>query len=220
MIPVAQLLNIMYAPRLYVHPGHLPPACTPGADLPADIVNQKLIETHGLETRIEFSMPADPLVARCVQHWMRLPRICLLIGAHSLRSVLIQASRFAKLDAICRQFLCLPLPVFPVEDASGAPNSVTAPLRARCENNEIASIDPIDEEVIVEAGLVQMGSLLQRLPPALRQRLALLFSPALQPCVLRFASEEQASPQTPDGLNVSVFSYAVNYALLKPTSIS
>lgn len=205
MNATAQFLNIMYAPRLYAHADHWPEPFSPAAGrLPASIANQRLIDVHQLETQLDFDLPGDPLLMRCLEHWERLPRICLLIGTHCLRDVLIRAPHYARLDSVCQQFLCLPI------------QSISNTNLHRFDRD----VDWDDDTVRIGSGVEHLGALLHRLPFALRQRLPLLFSCDVADRVRQLSSNEVQHDRPTTEPNLTLFLLAVNYALLEPSILS
>ena len=189
------LLSLMYAPADYAHPDHLP-AGAPEA-LPAALVHQWLIDRHGLSTRIDAVPSADPLADRCVAHWRRLPRICLLMGARHRRAALLDARRYWQLDPPCRRFLALPL--------AGADLGV----RRRDDGNHG---DDCSNANLLTTGAALLAPAFRRLTPALRQRLPLLFPRAAYDAVR--AVSLSSSDAAGDAVDLPLFCFAIRYARL------
>lgn len=200
MKPSAQLLSVMYAPCLYTHADHWPSEMH---QMPSGIANRRLIELHGLDTRLDFDIPDDPLLAQCVDHWARLPRVCELIGVQCLRSTLMHAPRYARLDPICRRFLSLPLPV------------------VRTYRDRPVTALPNDGQpmAVVAAGLAYVEARLARLPAALSQRFRLLFPSELTTRIPR-PTAAGSQPCAAPALNITLFRQAVSHALLEPSAVS
>ncbi|WZV79564.1 type III secretion apparatus protein OrgA/MxiK [Burkholderia pseudomallei] len=98
MNPLA-LMRVMYGPLGYAHPDHRTIADVDLARMPADVANQWLIDHHRLDTAIDFDWRGAPRAAPCVDHWARLPRIAYLIGVQRLRAALVERGRYVRLDA-------------------------------------------------------------------------------------------------------------------------
>lgn len=196
MMNPTRLLRIMYAPVDYTVPGHWP---HPDLDLhhvPASFANQILISHHRLETRIHFHPPADPILDACLGHWTQLPRICQLIGSKRLQAPLLQEGHYWQLAPICRQFLSLPLP-----QAGAADLQTGWDAETQC----------------LTAGVNYLMPALWQLPLPLRQRLPLLF-PSSMAQQLRTGLE--GLPGQPTGIDQSLFSFAVHYALIDQPYLS
>jgi type III secretion system OrgA/MxiK family protein len=185
----AALLKIMYAPCAYAHPEHRTIA---GVDLdrvPASAANQLLIDHYALDTRIDFDLRADPEAARCLDSWIHLRRICFLMGVQCLRTALVERARYLRLDPLAQRFLCLPLR--PVQ---------AAPCVAEPDGTQILA-----------AGSACVAAVFRRFPEPLRQRLPLLFPKAFEP---HLRDQLHGGPSHRVGWHPSLFSFAVNYALL------
>lgn len=204
MKPSAQLLSVMYAPCLYTHADHWPAAMR---RMPSGIANRRLIELHGLDTRLDFDMPNDPLLAQCIDHWARLPRVCELIGVRCLRSSLMRAPHYSRLDPVCKRFLSLPLPL-------------PLPIGQTCRNEPVSAMPNHGQPMAaVAAGLAYVEARLARLPAALRQRLPLLFPSGLDTRP-RGPSITGGQPSAAPTLNITLFRQAVSHALLEPSAVS
>lgn len=195
MNPLA-LMRVMYGPLGYAHPDHRTITGVDLARMPADVANQWLIDHHRLDTAIDFDWRGAPRAAPCVDHWARLPRIAYLIGVQRLRAALVERGRYVRLDASSQRFLCMPLAAVPKAACAGMP----------------------DEDAIVAAGAACLTAALHDAPRALRQRLPLLFPRAH---AARLASGlDGAHDDARAAWSSSLFSFAVNHALLEPAPVS
>lgn len=197
MMTQVQLLRIMYAPVDYTAPGHWPHPDLDPRHLPASVANQILISHHRLETRIHFSLPADPVLTACLGHWTRLPRICQLIGSKRLQASLLQQGHYWQLDPVCRQFLNLPLPQ---TGAASLPQAGQHP-----------------ETPCLAAGLDYLMPVFWQLPLPLRQRLPLLFPPTM---AQQLSTGLEGLPGQQSGIDQPLFSLAVHYALIDQPYLS
>jgi type III secretion system OrgA/MxiK family protein len=198
MTPTAQLLNVMYAPVAYTHADHWPASLGHRSRrVPASIANERLIAVHSLATRLDFEIEQDSFAALCVAHWATLPRVCELIGARFLRTALVHAHVFAKLDSVCQRFMMLPLPcIVDYGDATLQPHHAMSPERA-----------------LTEVGLSQLNNVIASLPHALQQRLRLLF-----PFSLRSHAQTRLPLGTDRGVasqSVTLLNHALKYALIE-----
>ncbi|WP_175919820.1 type III secretion apparatus protein OrgA/MxiK [Burkholderia pyrrocinia] len=190
------LIQVIYGPLGYAHPDHRTIDGVDLARMPADIANQWLIDHHRLDTAIDFDWRAAPLATPCVDHWARLPRIAFLIGVQRLRVALVEHGRYVRLDASSQRFLCVPLAAVPKAACAGAP----------------------DDDAIAAAGAACVAAALRAAPRALRQRLPLLFPRAH---ATRLASElDDTRGDARVACSPTLFSFAVNYALLDPAPAS
>lgn len=194
MNPVA-LMRVMYAPLAYAHTEHRTLAGTALERLPASVANQLLIDHHSLDTRIEFDLHADEDAQRCIERWNALPRVCFLMGAHRLRAALIEQGRYPRLDRLCQQFLCLPLPAAPAVPGMAMPDDFT----------------------LLGCGAQCAAPVFRRLPRPVRQRVPLLFSKTLWPRLDALMNGNH----TADGprWHPSLFSFAMTYAQLEPSAL-
>ena len=185
----AALLKIMYAPCAYAHPEHRSIDGVGLEHVPDSVANQLLIDHYGLDTRIDFDLRSDSEAKQCLDYWVHLPRICFLMGIQCLRSVLVAQARYLRLDPLAQRFLCLPLR--PVQ---------AAPRVAEPDGTHILA-----------AGSACVAAVLRRFPEPLRQRLPLLFPKAFEP---HLRDQLSRDPSHRIGWHPSLFSFAVNYALL------
>ncbi len=189
------LLGIMYGPYDYVHSDRRRATGVALDQLPRSIANQLLIERHALDTRIDFTLPDDPYLHRCVAHWSRLPRICFLMGVRRLRATLVEQRRYLRLDPIAQRFASVPVAV----DVAISED-----------------LEPDDIDVLA-AGMITMSVALRLLPKPLLPRLALLFPQRFERELWKRLERRAESA----GIwNPSLFISAVTYALLEPASLS
>lgn len=189
----AMILSIMYGPYGYAHPDHRMVADVDLVQLPVNMANQLLIDHHGLATGIDFNVNVDLTTQQCLHHWTRLPRICYLMGVQIMRTALVECSRYLHLDQVSQQFLCLPL----------------RPTSSR------AHADEPDDMAILAAGVSSIAAVLRRLPQPLQQRLPLLFP---RDFATRLSGQLQGKRNSCTEWYPSLFSFAVNYALLDPAT--
>lgn len=189
----ATILSIMYGPYGYAHPDHRKVADVDLMQLPVNMANQLLIDHHGLTTGIDFDVNVDLATQQCLHHWARLPRICYLMGVQSMRTALVECSRYLHLDQVSQQFLCLPL--------RPTPSRVHA--------------DEPDDMAILAAGVSSIAAVLRCLPQPLQQRLPLLFP---RDFATRLSGQLQGKRNSRAEWYPSLFSFAVNYALLDPAT--
>jgi type III secretion system OrgA/MxiK family protein len=185
----AAVLTIMYAPCAYAHPEHRSIAGVDLGRLPGAVANQLLIDHHGFDTRIDFDFSLDHEAKRYIDYWIHLPRICFLMGIQCLRTALVEQARYLRLDPLAQRFLCLPL----------------RPVQAGTRMQE-----PNDTNVLA-AGSACVAAVFRRFPEPLRQRLPLLFPKAFEP---HLHDQLNGDPSDCIGWHPSLFSFAVNYALL------
>ncbi len=188
-------MQVMYGPLGYAHADHRTIADIDLARLPADLANQWIIDHHRLDTALDFDWRDAPFVRACVDHWAHLPRVAFLIGVQRLRATLVAHGRYAWLDPAGRRFLCLPIPAVPNATCTGAP----------------------DDRAILAAGAASLAGALRDAPRALRQRLPLLFPRACAPSP---AAGLDAFRDAHDACPPTLFSFAMNHALLDPASVS
>ncbi|MDN7674936.1 type III secretion apparatus protein OrgA/MxiK [Burkholderia oklahomensis] len=190
------LMQVMYGPLGYAHPDHRTVAGIELARMPSDTANQWLIDHHRLDTAIDFDWRDAPFARRCIDHWARLPRIAFLIGVQRLRVPLVEHGRYVRLDPSSQRFLCVPLAAVPKAACAGAP----------------------DDDAVVAAGSACIAAALRDAPRALRQRLPLLFPRAH---ATRLDSElGHARDDARVVWSPTLFSFAVNHALLDPEPVS
>jgi type III secretion system OrgA/MxiK family protein len=202
MRPTAQLLSVMYAPHLYIHADYWPASLgAKGDDVPASIVNQRLIDEYDLDSRLDFSVSHDVLLTQCIMHWTRLPRIFELVGLRCLRSRFLRASAYASLDPDARRFLLLPLSV----------------RKAGDEPSGLGESNDASPATAIAAGLTHFESRTRLFPRALRQRLMLLFSRELNLRLSALCSMPATSPGGSAVINLGLFQQAVNHALFEPS---
>ncbi|SIT45002.1 Oxygen-regulated invasion protein OrgA [Paraburkholderia ribeironis] len=189
------LMGIMYGPYDYVHPDRRRADGVALDQLPRSIANQLLIERHALDTRINFALPDDPYLQRCVAHWSRLPRICFLMGVRRLRATLVEQRRYLRLDPLAQRFASVPVAV-----------------------DVAISEDPEpDDTDVLAAGMATMSVALRRLPKPLLPRLALLFPQRFE---LELWKRLEHQAELAGIWNPSLFIFAVSHALLEPASLS
>ncbi|AOJ10149.1 type III secretion apparatus protein OrgA/MxiK [Burkholderia mayonis] len=190
------LMQVMYGPLGYAHPDHRTIAGVALARVPADVANQWLIDHHRLDTAIDADWHSAPLARSCVDHWARLRRIAFLIGVQRLRAALVEHGRYVRLDPSSQRFLCMPLAAVPKAACASAP----------------------DDDAIVAAGAACIAAALRDAPRALHQRLPLLFPRAH---AARLASElGGARDDARAAWSPTLFSFAMNHALLDPAPVS
>ncbi|AUH51349.1 type III secretion apparatus protein OrgA/MxiK [Chromobacterium sp. ATCC 53434] len=174
------LRAILFDPLGYLHPRRLrlPPALIGPGQRAA--VNDLLIAGYRLDT--DWPATASLDAGPWLRHWRRLPQIAYLMGCHAKRAALGWQGGLLRLPDWARPFAALPLP----SDAA-APG---APLSHLC---------------LLRAGYGQLLAWGGDMPPALRQRLPLLFPPELD--------VEAAAATVPDPLLLTL---AIQYAQRHP----
>lgn len=189
------ILRVMYGPLDYAHPHHRVIDGVNLACLPAPLANQWIIDHHCLDVTIPVDWCAAPLVRQCVSNWAHLPRVGFLIGVQLLRAALVEDGWYPQLDASSQRFLCLPLPCVPKIPWLGASH----------------------DHMIFFTGLGFIASMLRDAPLALRQRLPLLFPPSNTPhLAVELCNYDHASTASA----YSLFSFAMNHALLEATAVA
>ncbi|AOJ09964.1 type III secretion apparatus protein OrgA/MxiK [Burkholderia mayonis] len=190
------LMHVIYGPFVYAHPDHRTVDGVDLARVPAGIANQWMIDRYHLDTAIDFDLQDVPLARTCIDHWVRLPRIAFLIGVQRLRAALVEHGRYVHLDPSSQRFLCVPHAAVPKAECTGLPG----------------------DDAIIAAGAACIAAALRDAPRALRQRLPLLFP---RPHAARLAAElDGARDNTCTVCPSTLFSFAVNHALLEPAPVS
>ena len=169
------LLRVMYAPLDYIHPAYLARSESTLSSTVQLVLNHLLIQRFALITESGQLHPLNDFTARAVSAWTSIPEVAWLIGCKLARGTLAMNGQLASLPPVARQFISLPV---------------------ACPG--VALTEPCTKENIIMHG----GSALlaQPWPPALQQRLKLLFDPA--------TSEQPAGCK----INRSLINFAFDYA--------
>ncbi|UTH74118.1 type III secretion apparatus protein OrgA/MxiK [Chromobacterium sp. IIBBL 290-4] len=159
---------IVFDPLSYISPQRL--ALPPGLANPQSraIVNDMLIDAYSLDTRLSGSEISNP-AQKFLRHWPRLPQAAYLMGCQTLRAELLRQGAILRLPVWAQAFARLPLG--------------TAPGRA--------SGSRVSHRDLTCAGYLHLLRWRDWLPPALAQRLPLLFPPMVD----RLAATGQADAQ-------------------------
>jgi len=193
-----RLQTVMFDPLAYVHPQRL--SLRGGCEAPAQraAINDMLFDRYALSSCLDLAR-GEPAATLLLKHWFRLPQIVFLLGCARMRVALSRRGMSLRLPANVQAFMRLPV------------LRQSMPDRVSAEVLPTGASARLDRDALSYYGLRQLRAGAGDIPPALAQRLPLLFAPSFDEAA-RHAGEGRANVggRTPE--DVLILTMAIQHA--------